>query len=318
MGKKVIFKKSSEFSVSEIKQIRDVFLSVFKKEMTQESFEKRFLNSADGYSYHGLLLDNDLIVGSFSAIPFRYRYFGKELTFALSVDTMILKEHRGKPSSLPKMAEFVYQALVEDGIPFIYGFPNELYYSHEKRLMGTTDIGRLYYYILPLNIGAIFPKMKYCKFLSQSFARTFMALNRISANGDFEYNIEKVNDEIFDRSRYDESYSFLDIDGKGRCVYKIHDEDGVKTLHILDVSPLSPEFFQKAVQQVYQIASREIDAILYVGTLPFYPRGLIKVLRFMEPQRIMMTGKVLMPEIVDESAFVIDNWNVNVSNFDVR
>ena len=231
---------------------------------------------------------------------------------------MILKEHRAKPSSLPKMAELVYQALVGDGIPFIYGFPNELYYDHEKRLMDTKDVGRLYYYILPLNIGAIVSKVKCCNFLSQSFAKMLMTLNRISAKGDFKYNIEKVNDEIFDRYRYDVSYSFLDIDGKGRCVYKIHDEDGVKTLHILDVSPLSPGFFQKAVQRLYQIASREIDAVLYVGTLPFYPRGLIKVPRFMEPQRIMMTGKILMPEIVDESAFVIDNWNVNVSNFDVR
>jgi len=286
--------------------------------MAQALFEKRFLHSSNGYSYHSLLLADDLIVGSFSAIPYRYKYFGKEMTFALSVDTMIAKEHRGKPSHLPEMANLVYQALVDDGIPLIYGFPNELYYNHEKRLMGTSDIGRLHYYMLPLNIGAIVSIMKCCNFISQTFAKIFIVLNRKSTDGDFKYSIEKINDEIFDRHRYDESYSFLDIDGKGRCVYKIHDEGGVKTLHILDVSPLSPEFFQKAVQHVYQIASKEIDAILYVGTLPFYPRGLIKVPRFMEPQRIMMTGKILIPEIIDESVFVIDNWNVNVSNFDVR
>ncbi len=318
MKKKVVLKKTSELSGSEIKQIRDVFLSVFKKEMTQESFEKRFLNSADGYSYHGLLLDDDLIVGSFSAVPYRYKYFGKEMIFALSVDTMILREHRGKPSSLPKMANLVYQALIDDGIPLIYGFPNELYHNHEKRLMGSKDIGRLYYYMLPLNIGAIVSKMKCCNFLSQSFVKIFMALNRKSADGDFKYNIEKVNDEVFDRHRYDDSYSFLDIDGKGRCVYKIYDENGAKTLHILDVSPLSPKLFQKAIQKVYKVASEEVDAILYVGALPFYPKGLIKVPRFVEPQRVMMTAKVLIPDMVDESVFSIANWNVNVSNFDVR
>ena len=318
VGKQVVFKKTSELTESEKMQIGELFHCVFKVEMLAEVFRQRFINSCLGYSYHGLLLHGDSIVGSFSAIPYRYKYFGKEMTFALSVDTMIAKEHREKPSRLPEMAQIVYQALVEDGISLIYGFPNELYHNHEKRLMGTKDIGRLYYYILPINIGSIFSKVKCCNFLSRIFAKAVLFLGRMPAQGDFKYNIEKINDDIFDRHRYNKNYSFLDIEGGGRCVYRIHDEKGVKTLHILDVSPLSPDFFQKAVQNVYQIASKEIDAILYVGTLPFYPRGLIKVPRFMEPQRIMMTGKVLMSEVVDDSVFVIDNWNVNVSNFDVR
>lgn len=318
MEKQVVFKKTSELTDQEKVQIRELFQVVFKREMSAEMFNQRFINSHLGYSYHGLLLHGADIVGCFSAIPYRYRYFGKELIFALSVDTMIAKERREKPSRLPEMANLVYQGLIDDGIPLIYGFPNELYFNHEKRLMGTADVGRLHYYILPVNIDAIVSKIKYCNILSQSFAKIFMALSRKSTDGDFKYSIEKVNDEIFDRHRYDESYNFLDIDGKGRCVYRIHIEKGVRTLYILDVSPLSPKLFQKAVQKVYQIALKEIDAIIYVGTLPFYPRGLIKVPRFIEPQRIMMTGKVLIPEIVDESVFAIDNWNVNLSNFDVR
>ncbi len=318
MDKQVVFKRSSELTDQEIAQICQLFYDVFKREMSVGMFNRRFIKNCLGHSYHGLLLNGDDIVGSFSAIPYRYKYFGKKVVFALSVDTMIAKEHREKPSRLPSMAELVYQALIDDGIPVIYGFPNELYHNHEKRLMGSKDIGRLHYYMLPLNIGAFISKMKCCNFLSQSFAKIFMRLSRIPTGGDLNYNIEKINDEIFDMHRYDDSYSFLDIDGKGRCVYKIYNENGAKTLHILDISPLSPKLFQKSVQKVFQIASKEIDAILYVGELPFYPRGLLKAPRFTEPQRIMMTAKVLMPEMVDESVFSISNWNVNVSNFDVR
>jgi hypothetical protein len=31
-----------------------------------------------------------------------------------------------------------------------------------------------------------------------------------------------------------------------------------------------------------------------------------------------MTGKILIPELIDGRVFTLDNWNVNLSNFDVR
>ena len=31
-----------------------------------------------------------------------------------------------------------------------------------------------------------------------------------------------------------------------------------------------------------------------------------------------MTGKILIPDVMDSSVFNINNWNVNISDFDVR
>ncbi|MCJ7730087.1 MAG: GNAT family N-acetyltransferase [Sedimentisphaerales bacterium] len=287
--------------------------------MSESVFERRFLYSCRGYSYHGLMLHEEDIVGSFTAIPYRYTYFDRELTFALSVDTMIAPEHRGNKSNIIKMASLVYGGLVADDVPFIYGFPNELYYNHEKRILGTRDVGKLNYYVLPINIGAVVSKLRRLNMLTRFFPNALMKLSWKKPRGEYEFNIKKVNDELFQRHRYDSNYSFTDLAASGRCVHRIFTEEGsVKTLHILDVWPMNPGTFQDAVKRLYRDNSNQIDMMLYVGHLPFHPACLFKVPVFKEPQKIRMTGKILIPDVISEHVFEIDNWNVNVSNFDVR
>jgi len=272
-----------------------------------------------GYSYHGLLRHAGEIVGSFSAIPYRYRYFGKELTFALSVGTMIAQEHRGGKDNLKKMAESVYGAMIDDGIPLIYGFPNELYYNHEKRVLGTKDIGRLDYYVLPLNIGNVIQKLKLFNFFSRFGSKIIIGRLRKPQKVKCKFNIDKVSDETFERHRYDDSYHVIELDNGAKCTYKTYDEvHDARILYLIDVLPLNPDSFEEAIKRIYKAEAKSTDVIMYVGKLPFNPRNLVKAPRFMEPQKIRMTGKILIPELVDDSVFEIGNWNVNISNFDVR
>jgi hypothetical protein len=60
------------------------------------------------------------------------------------------------------------------------------------------------------------------------------------------------------------------------------------------------------------------DVLLYVGRLPFRPARMIRVPPSRRPQRVRMTGKILIPDLIDERVFALENWNVNLSNFDVR
>jgi hypothetical protein len=69
---------------------------------------------------------------------------------------------------------------------------------------------------------------------------------------------------------------------------------------------------------VHGAAANHADVLLYVGRLPFRPGGCLRVPSRWEPRQIRLCGKVLRPEIVDERVFNIVNWNVNLSNFDVR
>ncbi len=306
-------------SPQQCEQMRRLFFSVFGREMSEATFERRFKRSPMGYSYHGLILDDDKIAGSFTAIPYRYRYFGKKVVFALSVDTMIDSNYRGDKTRLPKMANLVYEMLLKDNIPFIYGFPNEYYYNHEKRILGTKDIGKLNYYILPRNIGAIFGKLRFLNVLSRISCSAFLKFPAMRPADKMAYNIEKIDDEVFQRHRYDDSYVSEQFSSGTKCLYKSYiEENNVKALYILDVSPLTPDAFREAVKYIYQEQAKSVDIVIYVGSLSFKPYGLVRVPDSMEPQNIRMTGKILNHDIVDESVFDLKNWAVNISNFDVR
>lgn len=318
MGINITFKKTIDLSKEQHTQIRRLFFRAFSREMGDVAFERRFIHTPKGYSYHGLMLHENQIVGSFSAIPHRYLCFGKECLFALSVDTMIAPEHRGGKTNLITMAQLVYEALAKDGIGFIYGFPNELYYAHEKRILGTRDIGKLNYYVLPLN-ARVLGRIRALDYPSRLFARVVAGLPASGDTARCNYNIEKINDEQFIKHRYDSSYSFLPLGGGAQCVFRLRlEKAAVKTLHILDVWPMTPAAMDEAVREIFRQHRHSADLMLYVGKLPFRPRRLIRVPQWLEPQKIRMTGKILVEGAVPDSIFDIDNWNVNVSNFDVR
>lgn len=319
MRTSLTFRKTVDLSQEQCEQMRRLFFRVFAREMSELTFKRRFTSTPKGYSYHGLMLHDSEIVGSFSAIPYRYLVFGTERLLALSVDTMIAPEHRGGKTNLVTMARLVYEALVKDGIGFIYGFPNELYYAHEKRILETRDIGNLSYYVLPINAGTVMQRFKILDYPSRLCARIIAGFPSSHNTVGHKYNIEKINDEQFIKHRYDDSYRFLSLNNCVKCVYKIYTEkEGAKTLYLLDVWPITLAAMDEAVLKAFQQYHGSIDMIVHVGRLPFHPRRLIKVPQWVEPQKIRMTGKVLVEGAIPDSVFDINNWNVNVSNFDVR
>jgi len=318
MAYRVKFATTNKLSLERRQQIVGLFLNVFGKRMSLDGFEHKFTHTFSGFSYHGLLVHNDTVVGAFSAIPYRYKYFGKELTFALSVDTMIHPDHRGG-GQLVEMAELVYAAMIDDGIPLILGFPNEYYYKHEKRLFGTKEISELDYYALPINIGAVLPRFRFANPISRSVSNVMAHHSFRKKQSTPSYEIEKIVDDQFETHRYDDTYIKSELEGGGCCVSKTYAEDGgALVTYILDVNPLTPTVFSEAVRVVYNRVKTESDMIMYVGKPPFSPPGLLKVPDAKKPQHIRMTGRILIPEVVDDSVFDIKNWNVNISNFDVR
>jgi len=314
----VVFKTTDKLTETEQQQIRDLFLRVFNKKMTKDSFERKFFYTPMGYSYHGLMLHEDIIVGAFSAVPGQYKFFGKKQIFSLSVDTMIAPEYRGA-GHLIKMASLVHQGLANDGIPFIFGFPNEHFYAVQKRLLKYEDIGELDYYVLPLNIGSVVQKLKPLNFLSRGFCKLTARFCRIRDNSEAGHGIAKIVDKQFEQHRYDASYSRIALGEAAQCIYKIYEEEGgIRTLYIIDVIPLTVATLARAVKQICRTAGKTVDIIIYVGKLPSKPVGLWKTPDSKKPQRIRMTGKILIPNVIDDSVFNINNWSVNISDFDVR
>jgi len=314
----VAFKRTDQLTESEHQQMRDLFLRVFNKKMTKDAYERKYFYTPKGYSYHGLMLNENNIVGASTAVPARYEFFGQEQIFALSVDTMIDPKFRGGGHFI-KMINLVHQGLIDDGIPFIFGFPNEHFYAVQKRLLKYEDIGDLDYYVLPLNIGSVVRKLKFLNVISRSFCKLTVRFCRIPKNSEAGRGISKIVDKQFERHRYDAGYGRIALGETAECIYKIYEEkDGIRTLYIIDVVPLTAASLAGAVKQICRVVIDAVDIVIYVGKPASKPAGLWKTPDSKKPQRIRMTGKILIPDVIDDSVFKMNNWSVNISDFDVR
>ncbi|HEX7869162.1 MAG TPA: GNAT family N-acetyltransferase, partial [Chryseobacterium sp.] len=166
----VIYKKTTELSDVEIQNICDVFSQVFPEHSRSVSdFKNEFLNTDFGYSFHGLLMDGEKIVGSQSYIPFVYLVDGTEKEAGLSVDTMILKEYRNFDNIFDLLSKG-HKMLKESGFSFVFGFPNDNAYPLLIKGLREKDIGDLSTYILPYRIGGIKEKLKSFNFISKMFS----------------------------------------------------------------------------------------------------------------------------------------------------
>jgi hypothetical protein len=313
------FKRSGDLSPRECEQIRDLFGRVFGKERSPDYFQRKYRDAPLGGAYHALCLDGDSIIAASTALPYRYRYFGKETVFALRVDVMVDAKYRGSPFRVKKMAQLVDDALVRDGIPFVFGFPNLNAWEYERRVIQTRDIGELDYYVLPRNIGALLASARPLNRVSRLASHVLAHWPARRSPAAWDAPIEKIADAAFESHRYDGSYRTLSLEGGATCTYRTYQEEGgARATYLVDVAPLGPWSFAQAVSRVYREAASATDVLLYVGHLPFRPARMLRVPVSRRPQQVRMTGKILIPELIDQRVFSLENWNVNLSNFDVR
>ena len=315
-----VFKRSGELSRRESEEIQDLFRRVFAKQRGREYFDRKYLNAPLGGAYHALCFDGGSIVAVFTAVPYRYRYFGKETVFALSVDTMVDGRQRGSPFRVKKMAQLVHDALVRDGIPFIFGFPNANYWEYERQVVRSRDIGELDYYVVPRNIGALVAGGRRLDGFSRLASQVLVHWPACRDSAEWEPPIDKIADAAFESHRYGGDYHVLHLDGGEKCIYRTYREDnGAPSDLPCGRVPAKPTvFLPRGDARLYREAAPATDAFLYVGHLPFRPTRMLRVPPSRRPQRIRMTGKILIPDLIDDRVFALENWKVNLSNYDVR
>ena len=62
----------------------------------------------------------------------------------------------------------------------------------------------------------------------------------------------------------------------------------------------------------------DIDLIIYVGQLKKIPKNLIKIPDFFLKKQRTISGKILDTTQINEKVYNIFNWNINLSNFDIK
>lgn len=314
----IVLKKTSELTSCEMQQICDLFFEVFEKNKEITDFKKQFSNTCKGYSYHGLIIEHDNIVGCYSSIPYEYNYFGQKQLFSLSVDTMLKKEYRGNPFLLKKLSTALYQEMQKDGIVFVFGFPNENIYMIRKKILKWQDIAMLDFYVLPIKIGNIKPSLKVLNSVSSFFAYLVNSSLFVNFSKDKAHpeNISKITNQTFINQRYGDDYKCYK--DENRTFYYINTSfEGSKVSYLVDILPLSKKNIELAVSYIRKQHHKEIDIIMYLGNLSFTPKNLFKLPKKYHPKKVYMSGKILDKEKINTEIFSSFNWNINLSNFDV-
>ena len=150
----------------------------------------------------------------------------------------------------------------------------------------------------------------YSIFLHNWVLSLFASKKRIS------FPIEKVDDEQFRKSRYNDQHHWVKIDEKTEAVYTIYQEGNTPIAYILDFTPVSPRNFYRTFIKVASLTKKDAAIIAYpANRLPFFTP--LRVPQRFLPRKLHMVIQEFDNPKSDALANAKD-WNVNLSNMDVR
>lgn len=315
----VLVKKTNEISDEEILEVYSLFDEIFHQKRDSKLFRVNYSNTPLGYSYHSILFnDNKQIVGFHSCVPFFYTKKQERFLVALGIDSMVKKEYRDY-FNFYNMITQCQKRLKDDGFKLRIGFPNDNSYPVLKKGLKHKDIGKLDTYCLIKNIGGIKSSLSFLNLFFRLSSQILCAYSKLGTDKkiyDFLYKKDRENFDIYRYKWFGGDYKYIkypDYNG----VYKIQEYKGVKTAFLLDVYPLSQYNFDSIIRDIYKKEYQNIDMIIYVGSLPFNPKSLFKIPHKYEPKHFNFTCKPLDDKYFDDSIYDINNWEVNLSNYDL-
>ena len=308
-------KTTLELTTEEAQAIVDMFNVVMGRDRTLNVFYNQFVNTPLGYSFHLMMFEDGVFVGSHTNVPSYYIVNGARLLFTTGADTMIKKGHRDIYSYI-EMLKFNTEEMKARGVAAGYGFPNDLNYKILTKGKLAKSIGHMYTYCLPIRIGGIKRKLSFLNFASFVFCYLWAFISYIFASSkETKFKISKEL-ESFNRGRYsrnDGKYCVTD-----EFVYKIINYEGVRSAFLIDVFKKSPREFCKAVLYLLKNEKDKFDIIIYPGHLSFYITGMVKIPHKFEPKHFHVVGGVYNKNAIDKDImFDFNNWDVNLSNYDL-
>jgi hypothetical protein len=315
-------KTTGELTPAEISALTRLFREVYGKTCTEDLFLRKFARNCLGRSVHSLMFYDGELAGAFSAIPVRYRYFGKTLLFANTADLMIAPRYRGSVTRFQSLAEGLYEALAREGVAFVFCCLRDEIFNLHRGVSGWRAAGKIRYYAAPFRL----PYLGAATALARAGVRLW---NRWSPaaqlSGETEFPIEKVNDAAFTDYRYrvfPTTYQKISLP-EGGAVYATNlfypvsgIPPNIRLGLLIDIYPLTRANFDGAVTAIRKLEP-QLGVLAYQGYLPFQPREMLLLPAKLEKQSWTLGGRILEPGAVDERVFQLASWNINLSNGDL-
>lgn len=313
-----VVKKTFDLSQAEREQLNRLFRRVFNKDRALDVMFNQYTQNALGYSYHSFFVDEGVICGAATYVPSHFVYNGQPMTFATGIDVMIDEKYRNF-FEFRKIIKNVFKALKADGIPLIYGYPNDNSHPVYKTAGLMSDIGKMRIYCLPYRVGGIKPSLKALNWLSQIFSRLVVTIDGwVASDRETHFAIVKADDYNATRyKRLDGVYSQASLTDQCTMYYKIQEQDGVRTAFIIDLTRKSPRSFVLAVKHLLRHERQNFDLIMYPGYLPFRSHGMVCLPRKVEPKNFHFAAQILDKERIADDVWDINNWDTNLSMYDL-
>lgn len=309
-----LVKKTSEFTYEELIEMNSLFNEIFGKNRSVDDMVNLYTKNPLGYSYHSIFMEGGHIVGMNVYVPYYYTLDGKRILFANSIDSMIKKEHRDFFNFID-MVNTGYDYMKKEGVVFVYGFPNDNAYPLLTKSKLMREIGKMYTYCLPYRIGGIKKKLGLLNWSSILFCRIWLFVSSIFASDKKLMNRIEKDCVSFNKTRYEMHTGGYRI--QNGFVYKVMEFNGVRAAFLIDVFEKSSKNFCKALSNIIKSDSKDFDIILYPGYLNKKNIGMIKIPHKFEPKRFFLCGRILDDSFNSDVFWDIENWDINLSNFDL-
>ena len=206
------------------------------------------------------------------------------------------------------------------GVNHYISIPNQTAYPYWKYFGGWKDIGQLSYYIVPLRVSGLLGKYKFLDALSFIALKTVVTLSAVIfpfSKKNIEKAIHLKRDQNYLEQRYPSDYSIRELSDKSFFVYRVYNEDNIRTAYLFECFRLSQVNIANAIKQIIKERGKEIDIIMFVGKIDNPPFFFFKVPVKMEPRVQPFIG-LSINSTLDDDFFSIASWDVGLSNFDNR
>lgn len=312
----IVKKKSIDFTSQEIEQVYDIYEEVFHERRDEKFFKDQYFNTVKGYSYHALAIVDGTVIGHNVYIPFGYLKDGNGFLLVLSADAMISQKFQGQ-GIYGKLLKACEDMALEEGCKLRIGFPNENSYPIQKKYYKYYDFGTLDIYCMPLKVSGIHPGLR---LFDMIFLKIAKYRSKHISNEQKNVLIQFKRDRnTFDTYRYkwfDGDYNSVKLDDGVEFKYKSFKFKNVDALFLIDFYPMSRYSFESACSYIIK-NEQEYPILFYVGKLPFKQSVLFKIPKFMEPKKFHFMGKIYDTEFIGKEGLDINNWDVNLSLFDL-
>lgn len=302
------------------------FNEVFHREFTVDYFRHKYLSVYRGYACHALLYSEEgMVVGGMTVIPCYYRRDGERFVNGLAVDVFICESYRSDPLMLRRMYKKLILLLEEEHVVAVIAVPNATAYPYWKNVVKWKVVGIINYWALPVRMGRILGKTGLAEAFLNTCSRFYcLSLSLITFlcsfidTKDRSYRYRICADDPYYVSKFDGKDYHRGEDGVIRYLYKLEDENGVRTGYLLDAEESGGRSFKAIRKAVSMILRQDVDLVLYVGKLSFFQTLLMKMPRKLEPKLLPFTCDLISKDERYKDMLNFEFWDFGLRNYDVR